>query len=77
MNADREGHIDLPLLLIDDEADNASINTRSNPNETTAINKAIRDLAGAVQKVQLRRVHRHAVRQHLHRPYVDRRDARR
>lgn len=44
MNADREGHIDLPLLLIDDEADNASINTRLNPNETTAINKAIRDL---------------------------------
>jgi hypothetical protein len=44
MNADRQGKIDLPLLLIDDEADNASINTRSNPNETTAINKAIRDL---------------------------------
>jgi Z1 domain len=44
MNADREGHIDVPLLVIDDEADNASINTRSNPNETTAINKAIRDL---------------------------------
>jgi hypothetical protein len=44
MNADRAGHIDVPLLLIDDEADNASINTRSNPNETTAINKAIRDL---------------------------------
>jgi hypothetical protein len=46
MNADREGHIDVPLLLIDDEADNASINTRLNPNETTAINKAIRDLLG-------------------------------
>ncbi len=44
MNADREGKIDVPLLLIDDEADNASINTRSNPNETTAINKGIRDL---------------------------------
>ena len=44
MNADQEGHINLPLLLIDDEADNASINTRSNPSETTAINKAIRDL---------------------------------
>lgn len=44
MNADREGRIDVPLLLIDDEADNASINTRANPNETTAINKAIRDL---------------------------------
>jgi hypothetical protein len=44
MNADREGRIDVPMLLIDDEADNASINTRTNPNETTAINKAIRDL---------------------------------
>lgn len=43
-NADRQGHIDLPLLLIDDEADNASINTRKNPDETTAINAAIRDL---------------------------------
>ena len=44
MNADRKGRIDLPLLLIDDEADNASINTRLSPNDTTAINKAIRDL---------------------------------
>ncbi|SME97066.1 Z1 domain-containing protein [Tistlia consotensis] len=43
-NADREGRIDLPLLLIDDEADNASINTKSTPDETTAINRAIRDL---------------------------------
>jgi hypothetical protein len=43
-NADRDGKIDLPLLMIDDEADNASINTRQNPEETTAINKAIRDL---------------------------------
>jgi hypothetical protein len=44
MNADRQGHIDLPLLLIDDEADNASINTRKDPSQTTAINKGIRDL---------------------------------
>ena len=43
-NADRQGRIDLPLLLIDDEADNASINTKSRPAETTAINRAIRDL---------------------------------
>lgn len=45
-NADRHGSIDLPLLLIDDEADNASINTRNRPNQTTAINGAIRDLLG-------------------------------
>jgi hypothetical protein len=50
MNADREGRIDVPLLLIDDEADNASINTRSNPNEATAINKAIRDLLALFRK---------------------------
>lgn len=43
-NADREGRIDLPLLLIDDEADNASINTKTKPQEMTAINAAIRDL---------------------------------
>jgi hypothetical protein len=43
-NVDQHGRINLPLLLIDDEADNASINTRLNPNETTAINAAIRDL---------------------------------
>jgi hypothetical protein len=43
-NADRDGKIHVPMFLIDDEADNASINTRPNPTETTAINKAIRDL---------------------------------
>lgn len=43
-NADRDGKISLPLLLIDDEADNASINTRNNPDRTTAINEAIRQL---------------------------------
>jgi hypothetical protein len=49
-NADREGRIDVPMLLIDDEADNASINTRPNPTETTAINKAIRDLLGIFRR---------------------------
>lgn len=33
-----------PLLMIDDEADNASINTADNPNQVTAINKAIREI---------------------------------
>jgi len=32
------------LLVIDDEADNASINTKKNPNERTAINGWIRDI---------------------------------
>jgi hypothetical protein len=33
-----------PLLMIDDEADNASINTASEPNRVTAINKVIREI---------------------------------
>jgi hypothetical protein len=36
--------INQPILLVDDEADNASINTASNPNQVTAINKAIREI---------------------------------
>ena len=36
--------IDLPLLLIDDEADNASVNTNSEDKDPTAINKAIREI---------------------------------
>ncbi len=39
-------HINEPLLLIDDEADNASINTSADPNATTAINGAIRSILG-------------------------------
>lgn len=35
---------DIPMMLIDDEADNASINTRQNPDEVTKINKLIRNL---------------------------------
>lgn len=44
-NADHEnGIIDLPLLLIDDEADNASVNTNSEEKDPTAINAAIRNI---------------------------------
>jgi hypothetical protein len=41
-NASQGGQIHLPLLLIDDEADNASVNT--NPAKATAINGSIRSL---------------------------------
>jgi hypothetical protein len=41
-NASAGGNIDIPLLLIDDEADNASINT--NLKKATAINAGIRGL---------------------------------
>lgn len=40
---DDNGTIDLPLLLIDDEADNASVNTRQSA-DPTKINKLIRSL---------------------------------
>lgn len=43
-NANANGLIDTPLLLIDDEADNASVNTTANGNEPTAINRGIRSL---------------------------------
>ena len=38
------GQIDLPLLLIDDEADNASVNTKNPDEQPTAINDCIRRL---------------------------------
>ncbi len=43
-NADANGIIDMPLLLIDDEADNASVNTQQQGQEATAVNKAIRSI---------------------------------
>lgn len=43
-NADPSGKIDLPLLVIDDEADNASVNTRKDDQDPTAINAAIRSI---------------------------------
>lgn len=36
--------IDLPLLLIDDEADNASVNTKKEDEDPTAINEGIRNI---------------------------------
>lgn len=46
LNADKITHkIDLPMLMIDDEADNASINTSKNKEDPTIINRLIRKLA--------------------------------
>lgn len=42
--------IDLPMLLIDDEADNASINTSKNKENPTKINRMIRELATVFTK---------------------------
>jgi hypothetical protein len=43
-NHDARGAINLPMLLIDDEADNASVNTKKEEEDPTAINDAIRRL---------------------------------
>ena len=46
LNADKlTGKIDLPMLMIDDEADNASINTSKSKEDPTTINRLIRNLA--------------------------------
>lgn len=39
-----------PALIIDDEADNASINTKKNPEETTTINRKIREIFNLFNK---------------------------
>ena len=43
-NPESNGTIDLPMLLIDDEADNASVNTKKEDEDPTAINDAVRRL---------------------------------
>lgn len=44
-NLDRvKGYVDIPMLLIDDEADNASVNTKKNDTDPTRTNKVIRDI---------------------------------
>lgn len=51
LNADpMTGKIDMPMLMIDDEADNASINTSKNKEDPTTINKLIRELANVFTK---------------------------
>ena len=51
LNADPStGLIDMPMLLIDDEADNASINTSKSKEDPTVINKLIRELASVFTK---------------------------
>ncbi len=50
-NADKvTKKINLPMLLIDDEADNASVNTKKDEDDVTAINKAIRKLLVLFEK---------------------------
>lgn len=44
------GQMDLPLLLIDDEADNASVNTKDPDSSPAAINDCVRRLLGKFSK---------------------------
>jgi len=45
MNLDPiKGYVDVPMLLIDDEADNASVNTKKEDNDPTRTNKLIRSV---------------------------------
>ncbi len=44
------GQMDLPLLLIDDEADNASVNTKDPDSSPAAINDCVRRLLGQFNK---------------------------
>jgi hypothetical protein len=46
LDAENGKKLDLPMLLIDDEADYASINTKAHRDEITATNKYIRKLRG-------------------------------
>lgn len=51
LNANPITHkIDLPVLIIDDEADNASINTSKDKEDPTKINRMIRELANVFTK---------------------------
>lgn len=45
-----QGQIDLPLMLIDDEADNASVNTKDEDTQPAAINDCIRRLLNLFSK---------------------------
>lgn len=49
-NSDNDGRIGESLLLIDDEADNASINTNNAETDPTAVNKSIRHLLGIFRR---------------------------
>lgn len=51
LNADpMTGMIDRPMLMIDDEADNASINTSRSKEDPTTINRLVRELASIFTK---------------------------
>src|SRR6266542_2798410 len=46
----QSGDIDIPMLMIDDEADNASINTNDPDRDPTAVNAGIREVLGLFRR---------------------------
>ena len=48
---DTSGGVDSPVLIIDDEADNASVNTGKEDEEPKAVNRGIREVIAACNKV--------------------------
>lgn len=51
LNSKEQGKIkDVPMLMIDDEADNASINTKNDENDPTQTNRRIRELLSLFDK---------------------------
>lgn len=50
-NESTQSLLQYPTLLIDDEADNASINTAKNPDDVTRINEQIRQILNQFEKV--------------------------
>lgn len=70
------GFMDAPVLVTDDEADSASVNTRVAIDQPTAINTRIFCAPAFVYALELCRVYGDAVRERLHRSGERRRGAR-
>ena len=66
-NAGLNGFIDAPVLVIDDEADSASVNTRAANEDPTAINTRIRALLRLFTHASYVGFTANAVRECLHR----------
>ncbi len=58
--------IDAPMLLIDDEADNASIDISKSPDEASKINSQIRELFGQIPQKLLYRLYRDPLCQYFY-----------
>ncbi len=67
-NASHDGVISAPVLVIDDEADYASVNTRKKEDSPAEINKRIRSLLPNFATLELRSFHGDAICKCAYRP---------